>query len=197
MENEDKARQEGFKTFEDGDSKAQEKALVELTPLIRKIARALAPADPRLREDLVQEGFLSLVMASSSYDPGRGPFVAFARRCARNRMISYLRRLRPPLFFTDEEMAELAFEPRPDEEIDLALARNSLFSLLSPFELACIEAYLYTGSGTGAAELLGWAPKRVENALTRIRGKARFLRENPFSLDESLSSGQEADHSLQ
>jgi len=187
LESGDKTRQEGF----------EENVLVEMTPLIRRIARALAPVDPNLREDLVQEGFLSLILASSSYDPERGPFAAFARRCARNRMISYLRRLRPSFSLTDDEMEALAFEPRPDEEIDMDLARNSLFSLLSPFELICMEAYLYTGSCTGAAELLDWAPKKVENALTRIRGKARFLRENPFNAENVQSSGQEPDHSLQ
>lgn len=175
----------------------EENILVEMTPLIRRIARALAPSDPDLREDLVQEGFLSLILAYSSYDPDRGPFAAFARRCARNRMISYLRRLRPSLSLTDDEMEDLAFETRPDEEIDLGLARNSLFSLLSPFELICMEAYLYTGSSGGAAELLDWAPKKVENALTRIRGKARFLRENPFNTGNAQSSGQEPGHSLQ
>jgi len=189
--------QEVTDSLKKGNSGNQEKALVEFTPLIRKIARALAPEDPRLREDLVQEGFLSLILASASYDPQRGPFAAFAHRCARNRMISYLRRLRPCLALKDEEMEELAVEFQPDEEIDLGLARKSLFNLLSPFELICLEAYLYTGSGAGAAELLGWAPKKVENALTRIRGKARLLRENPFSPGDPFLSGQEGDLSLQ
>lgn len=197
MEEDRKNHQGSPDTFKQGNSGSREKALVELTPLIRKIARALAPEDPRLREDLVQEGFLSLILASSSYDPERGPFVAFARRCARNRMISYLRRLRPCLSLKDEEMEQLAIEFQPDEEIDLGLARKSLFNLLSPFELICLEAYLYTGSGSGAAELLGWAPKKIENALTRVRGKARLLRENPFSPGDSFLSGQEADLSLQ
>ena len=78
---------------------------------------------------------------------------------------------------TEEEMDEIAVEEQPDEGIDLDNARASLFNLLSPFELACMDAYLYTGSGTGAAEILGWPPKKVENALTRIRRKARLLRE--------------------
>lgn len=184
----------GKKAWREG---LEEKVLVEMTPIIRKIARALAPADPNLREDLVQEGFLSLILASSSYDPARGPLTAFARRCARNRMISYLRRLRPSLSLSDDDMEALAFETRPEEEIDLDLARNSLFNLLSPFELICMEAYLYTGSVVGAAELLDWAPKKVENALTRIRSKARLLRENPFNTGNPLSSGQEPGHSLQ
>lgn len=150
--------------------------LLEMTPLVRKIARALSPLDPQLREDLVQEGLLALILSFSLYDPGRGPLAPFARRCARNRMISYLRRIRPCFTMTEEEMDEIAVEEQPDEGIDLDNARASLFNLLSPFELACMDAYLYTGSGTGAAEILGWPPKKVENALTRIRRKARLVR---------------------
>ncbi len=180
-----------------GDRKKQEEALVELTPLVRGIARALAHGDLRLREDLVQEGFLSLILAASSYKPERGPFSAFARRCARNRMISYLRRLRPILPLTDEEADDLSFEPRNDEKIDLNSARDSLIQLLSPFELVCLDAYLHTGSGSGAAELLGWESKKVENALTRIKGKAKSLRENPYARQGATPSGQEPDVSLQ
>ncbi len=180
-----------------GDAKVQEKTLVELTPLIRKIARALAPGDPRLREDLVQEGFLSLILAFSSYDPERGPFLPFARRCVRNRMISYLRRLKPSLSLSEEEFETPLAESSPEEEIDLGLARDSLFNRLSPFEMICLEAFLYTGSNAGAAELLGWEQKKVENALTRIRGKARLVRENPFLGNPGNPSGQEPGHSLQ
>lgn len=179
------------------DSLPIEKILIEMTPIVRGLARALAPSDPTLREDLVQEGFLSLVLASSSYDPVKGPFSAFARRCARNRMISYLRRLRPSLPLTDEDLEALSFEPDSEEDIDIRLAAKSLFSLLSPFELACMEAFLYTGSAAGASEVLGWQQKKVENALTRIRGKARMLRENPFQALEPDPSGQETDLSLQ
>jgi RNA polymerase sporulation-specific sigma factor len=165
--------------------------------MILKIARALAPSDARLREDLAQEGFLGLILASSSYDPERGPFEAFARRCARNRMISYLRKQKPSHFLTDEEMENLAVETSPEEKIDLHRARTSLFSRLSPFEMICLDAYLYAGSSAGAAELLGWEPKKVENALTRIRIKARRIRENPFLGNEAGSSGQEPGVSLQ
>lgn len=159
------------------DPSVPEEVLLEMTPLVRKIARALSPSDPQLREDLVQEGLLALILSFSLYDPSRGPFVPFARRCARNRMISYLRRIRPCFTMPEEEMDEIAVEEQPDDGIDLANARTSLFNLLSPFELACMDAYLYTGSGTGAAEILGWPPKKVENALTRVRGKARLLRD--------------------
>ena len=111
-------------SFKKGNSGSQEIALVEFTPLIRKIARALAPEDPRLREDLVQEGFLSLILASASYDSERGPFAAFARRCARNRMISYLRRLRPCLALKDEEMEELPLNSSRMRKLTSALPGN-------------------------------------------------------------------------
>lgn len=175
----------------------RQKDLVELAPMILKIARALAPYDARLREDLAQEGFLGLILASSSYDPERGAFEAFARRCARNRMISFLRKQKPSHSLTEEEMENLAVEISPEERIDLHRARKSLFSQLSPFEMICLDAYLYTGSSAGAAELLGWEPKKVENALTRIRAKARRIRENPFQGSGPGSSGQEPDLSLQ
>lgn len=197
MENGESNRQDFPEPLDTEDPKIQEKTLVELTPLILKIARALVPGDARLREDLVQEGFLSLILASSSYDPERGPFVAFARRCVRNRMISYLRRLRPSLSLAEEDLERFSIDISPEEGIDLGLARTSLFNLLSPFEVICLEAYLYTGSNTGAAELLGWEPKKVENALTRIKGKARLVRENPFLAGSGNPSGQETDLSLQ
>ncbi len=197
MEPEGRTPEDPHTRFGRVERNVRQQDLVELAPTILRIARALSPTDTRLREDLVQEGFLGLILASSSYDPERGAFEAFARRCARNRMISFLRKQKPSLSFTDEELENLAVELCPEERIDLHLARNSLFSQLSPFEMICLDAYLYAGSIPGAAELLGWEPKKVENAMTRIRGKARRLRENPFQESEADSSGQEPGVSLQ
>ena len=59
--------------------------------LVHAIARRYAPKGT-LREDLVQEGCLGLMLAVSGYDPERGPFAPYAGWWIRDAIQTYARR---------------------------------------------------------------------------------------------------------
>jgi len=66
--------------------------LTKYTPLVLKMASLLSNGDPHLKEDLTQEGYIALYHAIRYYRKDRGSFPAFAKKCVRNAMISYLRK---------------------------------------------------------------------------------------------------------
>lgn len=153
-------------------------------PLVVREARKLSAGDDFLMEDLTQEGFLAAMNAQSAYDPARGNAAGYIRICARNRMISYLRRNRQesPMeaerlsaCVQDSSQEQTAFAPAggQQERIEIREALMQLLGRLSPFEQDVLSAYLKGGGIAGAASLLGCERKRIDNALQRIRNKAR------------------------
>ena len=151
-------------------------------PILKWEARKLSYDNSFTAEDLVQEGVIAVMRALESYDPERGGMRGYIRICARNRMISYLRRNGREYPAGDEAVFERL---RPDESEDFCpdgiLERRetafALFSSLSPFERDVLGAYLTCGGTSGAAISLGCGRKKVDNALQRIRVKARDMRE--------------------
>ncbi len=151
-------------------------------PLIAKEARRLSRSDPFTRDDLTQEGFMAAWCALSSYDPKRGTLSGYIRTCSRNRMISYLRRNRreapvdEELLNTGIDRMDLSSYPCGQQErIERREAIDSLFDRLSDFEQLVLGAYLREGSLSRVAVALGCDRKRVDNALQRIRVKARRI----------------------
>jgi RNA polymerase sporulation-specific sigma factor len=160
-----------------GDGEALSALLVAFYPLMRRNARLLSGEDRFLRDDLVQEGHLALCRALLGYDRDRGPFPAYAKRCVRNGMISFLRTL-PRETPEDTESLEGVLSRRtgPDwERIERLDALDRLRERLSRAELQVLDAYLRGGSVARAVTLLGWDRKRVDNALCRVRAKAREI----------------------
>ncbi len=132
----------------------------------------------------MQEGYIAALRAMRSYDPERGSVDAYVRVCARNGMRSYLRKNRRERFVEDEAIderlqdtlqADAAERVEDDEEIrEIRAALCGLLDVLSPFERRALRAYLSTGSLDGAARLMHCEKKKTDNALQRVRNKARL-----------------------
>jgi RNA polymerase sporulation-specific sigma factor len=157
-------------------------AIEKYLPLVTREARRLSSGDLFTREDLTQEGLMAALRAMDSYDPSRGSLEGYVRACARNRMISYLRRGWHETVVDDEILDSQALDsgPRagyeaPQERIEIGEALSKLIEGLSVFEKNVLCAYLSEGSVSGAATLLECGRKRADNALQRIRNKARAM----------------------
>lgn len=149
-------------------------------PILAREARKLAYGNNFTADDLVQEGALATISALESYDPERGNLDGYVRICARNRMISYLRRNGHERPMDDEALDECM--RRYDggkvsaEHEEIAEKRDelrALMSRLSSFEESVLCAYIKGGGISGAVKILKCDRKKVDNALQRIRGKAR------------------------
>lgn len=145
-------------------------------PVVMSEARKLSGRDLFTREDLVQEGIMAALRAMDSYDPARGSLEGYVRACARNRMISYLRRSWHESVVCDDvlDTRDAGFE-EPHERIETNEALSKLIEELSAFEKNVLYAYLSEGSLSGAALLVGCERKKADNALQRIRNKARAM----------------------
>ena len=154
-------------------------------PILEWEAHKLSYNNSFTAEDLVQEGVIAVMRALESYDPERGGVRGYIRICARNRMISYLRRNGREYPAEDESVFERlhsdGFEvccpDGPDEIIERKEAVFALFSSLSPFERDVLGAYLACGGVSDVALALGCGRKKVDNAMQRIRVKARDIKE--------------------
>lgn len=149
-------------------------------PVVMKQARQLSRGDHFLREDLVQEGVIAALAALDTYDPARGSLAAYIGTCARNRMISYLRRSMQESPMDADELDAQATEAggvtranATQERLEIREALSRLVEELSDFERSVLDAYLKGGTVARTVEILGCDRKRVDNALQRIRNKAR------------------------
>ena len=156
--------------------------ITSFLPILEQEARKLSYRNSYTADDLVQEGVLALMSALGSYNPGRGSLYGYIRTCARNRMISYLRRNGHESPMEDEALTErLSLDCRsestgePHNAIYLREALHSLQDQLSGFETEVLDAYLKSGSVSGTTDALGCGRKKVDNALQRIRQKAREM----------------------
>jgi RNA polymerase sporulation-specific sigma factor len=154
-------------------------------PILKWEAHKLSYNNSFTAEDLVQEGVIAAMRALESYDPERGGVRGYIRTCVRNRMISYLRRNGREYPVGDEFIFERlrsdGFEDWCPDGLDGIIERReaifALFSSLSPFERDVLGAYLTCGGVSDAALALGCERKKVDNALQRIRVKARDLKD--------------------
>jgi RNA polymerase sporulation-specific sigma factor len=70
-----------------GDPRAQEELLCRYEPLVQRVAWKLRLPRGCDREDLAQEARVGLLAAIRAWCPERGPFPAFADRCATNQAL--------------------------------------------------------------------------------------------------------------
>lgn len=70
-----------------GDPRATEELLRRYEPLVQRVAWKLKLAPGCEREDLAQEARVGLAAAIRAWRPERGPFPAFADRCASNQAL--------------------------------------------------------------------------------------------------------------
>ena len=156
--------------------------ITSFMPILEQEARKLAYGNNFTSDDLIQEGALAVMSALDSYNPDRGSLRGYIRTCARNRMISYLRRNGHESPMENEALGERLSLDSPSESSerlhDAMYMREALYSLLdqlSGFEAEVLHAYLRGGSISRVTEILGCGRKKVDNALQRIRQKARDM----------------------
>jgi RNA polymerase sporulation-specific sigma factor len=170
--------------------------IAPLAPIVVKEARRLSRNDAFTMDDLVQEGMVAALSAMESYDPARGDKRAYVRVCARNRMLSYLRRNAHESAVDDDTLVgsidadSSAASGGQHEIVEVREALTNLLAMLSPFEQNVLAAYLSGGSTSEAARSLSMDRKKIDNALQRIRNKARM---GPYAAPASEIARRRAD----
>ncbi|MCS7301171.1 MAG: sigma-70 family RNA polymerase sigma factor [Fimbriimonadales bacterium] len=171
-----------------GDEWAAEQVLMRFRPLAQSLAgRFFMPScEP---EDVSQIALMGLWRAVLCFDPQRqAGFAAFARVCIRRQILSELKRMQrgsaPLISLSDDETGSrrwLEQLPDPDQNLYEQLChretaqrqREFLETRLSPLEAKVVELYRQQLTYREIAERLGCSPKAVDNALARIKRKAR------------------------
>lgn len=186
----------------EGSRQAEEILVTRYTRLVRTCARPffLIGGDS---EDLTQEGMLGLIKAVREYDGQKdASFRTFAEICIRSRLYSVLRAaardkhaplnqsvpLDTPFFDRDSYTSGTSLMAQRDPEESLIDREHTAALLacvrkqLSEFEAKILGYYLDGLSCREIADLVGKAPKSVDNAVQRIRRKvARQLLSGDFS----------------
>jgi len=154
-----------------GDESAMDSLMLVCTPVVRRIALKLRPSAAPDFDDLLQEGLIAIFRSVDRYIPDRGSYGAFAYRAAKNAMISSLRKKG----FSSSEVARENIPPGDEnttDRVSLRMEMETLIERLSAFEVAVLDAYLFTGSVKETAAILETRARRIENALQRIKKKA-------------------------
>ena len=144
------------------------------------------------KEDLVQEGMIALLAAMRSFRPdGGAAFRTYASRCIANGLskvaASQLRAKNIPLeLYTALDEAEQLSAPSSSEPEELVIQceqhrsrQSEMQSLLSAYELECLQLFLDGHSYVEIAGLLHKTPKSVDGALARARRKLRMALGEP------------------
>ena len=153
------------------DSSAAAELVSVLLPSIRSMARAL---DPKISEDLLQEGLLGALAAIGDFDSGRGDAKAFLLTCAKNKMLSSIKR-NSPIGGCGEESEELPefTEAEAAERERFEQLNSAMRSVLTKRERNVVELYISGLSYREIADVLGADRKSVDNAMQRARKKLR------------------------
>ena len=132
--------------------------------------------------DLVQEGAAGLFKAVIGYDRSRenaSSFSTFAYLCVKTQIIGVVKsRGRDKTALLQEiAVADDGSIPSPEEDLIKSEVfferKRSLMDELSVFENKVFELYLKGYSYVEIAGILGETPKSVDNALVRIKNKAK------------------------
>jgi RNA polymerase sporulation-specific sigma factor len=171
-----------------GDERAAEQVLTLFRPLAQSLAGrfSMPSCDP---EDVCQIALMGLWRAVQCFDPQRkAGFAAFARVCIRRQILSELKRAQrwavPMVSLSDEADHQAWLEQLPDprqnlyeqlsERETMRLQREFLATKLSPLEAQVVALYQQQKlTYREIAERLGCSVKAVDNALARIKRKAR------------------------
>lgn len=170
-----------------GDSDAVNQILNKYKHLVSAISRKyyLLGGD---REDLVQEGMIGLFKAINTFDFEKNDnFKNFALRVVEREIISAIRRenagknrmLDESVLVDDIEVLHGNTYPEKDiitEESYKELSEEIL-KTLSSLEVKVVRLYLKGYVYTDIAKMLDKTPKSIDNALTRIKSKLRYLKE--------------------
>lgn len=140
------------------------------------------------REDLVQDGMIGLFKAINTFDIGKSDnFKNYAMRIVEREMISAIRRenanknriLDESVLLDDVELLHGDNYP----EIDIITKESykelsdEILSVLSSLERKVVTLYLKGYQYLDIAKKLNKTPKSIDNALTRIKSKLKYLKE--------------------
>ncbi|MBQ1537655.1 MAG: sigma-70 family RNA polymerase sigma factor [Ruminococcus sp.] len=148
------------------DSAAAAELVSRLLPAIRSYSHRF---DSSISEDLLQEGLLGALGAISDYRREKGRAATFIIACAKNKMLSAVKRFDFP-----DETAVLEDEPADTEQsFDYDPLYDAIESCLTQLEKRVVRCSLMGLSYRSTAERLGIDVKSVDNAMQRARKKLR------------------------
>lgn len=161
--------------------------------VLRSMERAGISVGAETLDDLRQEARLALYRAALSYDPdGDGKAVTFglyAKICARNALLSMLRRMSAEKRRADRAAARTVAEqgdnPSRNNTLNvlshmrLEAVIEASSRVLSRYEQRVLSEYISGRSVPEISEELNKPQKSVNNALYRIRVKLRSLASEP------------------
>ena len=167
--------------------------------LVNKIARSYFLADGD-SEDILQEGMIGLYKAIINFDPKKNvSFKTFASTCIRHQLQSAIKVssseknkiLSSAISISDspldEEDGDLEIFipsslPSPDDKVlekeRFKEIKDKIIDTLSALELKVLSLYLKGYSYQEISSLGGLSKKSIDNALTRIKNKLAFLKNN-------------------
>lgn len=183
---------------QNGDENAIEKLLSSYKPLVNKIARSYFLTGGDI-EDLVQEGMIGLYKAIKTFKKGKtASFMTYAGTCIKNQIQSAVRVAsseknmvlstalpieRNDSFDDEEEEIEIVLPsplPKPDEKIEnkenFETITKQIVKSLSQLELKILISYLKGYNYSEIAQQNNISKKSVDNALSRIKTKLSFLK---------------------
>lgn len=152
------------------DRVAQEEILKIYTPFIKKIVRYyglfLSKED---KDDLYLEALLATLKSIDAYTENQGSFDNFLFINVRNRIFDILRKRKIEVSLDEAISKTYDFE----EELEIKEEIDEFKNLLTPKELAVFELYLEGLKISEIASLLNEDYKSVDNAIQRIKKKAK------------------------
>lgn len=151
------------------DPEAAAEMLRRIMPSIRSIAMSISP---EISDDLMQEGLLGALSAIKSFDKLRGTPRAYLLACAKNKMLSSIKR-NSPIPQSDEDASLIADNNDTEEKIRRELFENAMERCLSPLERSVLSLYVTGMSYRSIASKLGISEKSVDNAVSRARKKLK------------------------
>lgn len=183
---------------QNGDENAIEKLLSSYKPLVNKIARSYFLTGGDI-EDLVQEGMIGLYKAIKTFKKGKpASFMTYAGTCIKNQIQTAVRIAsseknmvlstalpieRNDSFDDEEEEIEIVLPsplPKPDEKVEnkenFETITKQIVKSLSQLELKILISYLKGYNYSEIAQQNNISKKSVDNALSRIKTKLSFLK---------------------
>lgn len=176
-----------IRSAKQGNSKSTDELLMKYKHLVTAKARKyfLMGGD---QEDIIQEGMIGLFSAINSYDFDKcDSFEAYASVIIERAIISAIKSantlthkiLSDSVFVSSDEIIKDNY----DLEKDLITSETvseltaEIYKNLSPLESKVTKLYLMGYNYKDIANILKKSPKSIDNALTRIKEKLKYLKE--------------------
>jgi len=136
-------------------------------------------------DDLFQEGMLALWDAIKGYKEGAGAsFYTFALLCITRRLINVVKHdntcnssVLNTFSNIDDVEDEVGYEQSPEDyffgKLDEKAVMDAIESALSSYEVKVFKLYIEGYDYVDIAKILDKTPKSVDNAMQRLKGKAK------------------------